>query len=75
MKYFNTSFIKKLKKYFDYLSKAAAIVLVANGVIIKEHGSSDKVQFYFTLEKAYKYLKNGIINKLNNQNYDVWWNK
>jgi len=62
---------KKIKKYFDYHSKAAAIVFVVNGVIIKEHGSSDEVQFYFTLVKANKCLKNGIINKLNNRNYDV----
>ncbi len=63
--------LKKMKKYFDYRNKAAAIVLGVNGVIIKTHGSSDEVQFYFALEKAYECVKNGIINKLNNQNYDA----
>ena len=63
--------LRKMKKYFDYRNKAAAMVLGINGVIIKTHGSADEVQFYFALEKAYECVKNGIINKLNNQNYDV----
>lgn len=63
--------LRKLKKYFDYRNKAAAIVLGINSVIIKTHGSSDEVQFYFALEKAYECVKNGIINKLNKQNYNV----
>lgn len=60
-----------MKKYFDYRNKAAAIVLGVNDVIIKTHGSCDEIQFYFALEKAYKCVKSGIINKLNNQNYNV----
>ena len=63
--------LRKLKKYFDYRNKAAAIVLGINSIIIKTHGSSDEVQFYFALEKAYECVKNNIINKLNKQNYNV----
>lgn len=63
--------LNRMKKYFDYRSKASAIVLGIDGIIIKTHGSSDEVQFYFALEKAYQCIKSGIINKLNNQNYNV----
>lgn len=61
---FSLGILRKIKKYFNYKNKAAAIVLGTDGVIIKTHGSVDETQFYFALKTAYENVNNNILNEL-----------
>ncbi|WP_339020569.1 phosphate acyltransferase PlsX [Spiroplasma endosymbiont of Atherix ibis] len=55
---------KEVKAKFDYKNHAGAILLGANGIAFKSHGSSDKIAFYATLKMTYNAIKNDVVNKV-----------
>lgn len=62
--------IKTLTKTFDYRNNAGAIVLGANGVAIKTHGSADHKQFYAALTVAYDCVKNNLLHNIKKLHYE-----
>lgn len=59
-----------LKKKFDYRNNAGAIVLGANGIAIKTHGSADAKQFYAALNVAYDCVNNQLLHNMKNIKYE-----
>ncbi|AUB31940.1 phosphate acyltransferase PlsX [Spiroplasma floricola] len=55
---------KEVRAKFDYKNHAGAILLGANGIAFKSHGSSDKIAFYATLKMTYNAIKNDVVNKV-----------
>lgn len=58
--------IKTLTGTFDYRHNAGAIVLGANGIAIKTHGSADHLQFYAALNVAHDCVANNLIHNIKN---------
>ncbi|AUM62898.1 phosphate acyltransferase PlsX [Spiroplasma monobiae] len=55
---------KEVAAKFDYKNHAGAILLGANSIAFKSHGSSDKTAFYATLKMTYNAIKNDVVNKV-----------
>jgi len=62
--------IKTLTKTFDYRNHAGAIVLGANGIAIKTHGSADWKQFYSALKMAYDCINNNLLHNIKRIDYE-----
>lgn len=67
---FSCPIILTLTKTFDYRNNAGAIVLGANGIAIKTHGSADAKQFYAALSVAYDCVNNQLIHNMKNIKYE-----
>jgi len=61
---FSVPIIVKLTRTFDYKRNAGAIVLGANGIAIKTHGSADKKQFYAAISVAYDCINNHLLHNI-----------
>ncbi len=61
---FSTPIIFKLTHTFDYRNNAGAIVLGANGIAIKTHGSADAKQFYSALKVAHACVNNNLMHNI-----------
>ena len=59
-----------LANTFDYRNNAGAIVLGADGVAIKTHGSADNKQFYAALRMAYDCINNKLIHNIKSIKYE-----
>ncbi|QEH62171.1 glycerol-3-phosphate acyltransferase PlsX [Spiroplasma chinense] len=55
---------KEVGAKFDYKNHAGAILLGANKIAFKSHGSSDAVSFYATLSMTYNAINNDVLNKI-----------
>ena len=62
--------ISTLTKTFDYRNNAGAIVLGANGIAIKTHGSADKKQFLAALTIAHDCVKQNLLHNIKQINYE-----
>lgn len=67
---FSSPIILTLTKTFDYRNNAGAIVLGANGIAIKTHGSADAKQFYAALRMAYDCIDNNLLHNIKQINYE-----
>ncbi|XQP55074.1 MAG: phosphate acyltransferase PlsX [Mycoplasmoidaceae bacterium] len=67
---FSVPIILTLTKTFDYRNNAGAIVLGANGIAIKTHGSADAKQFYAALRMAYDCVNNNLLHNIKNIKYE-----
>lgn len=67
---FSLPIINTLTKTFDYRNNAGAIVLGANGIAIKTHGSADAKQFYAALRMAYECVNNNLLHNIKNIKYE-----
>jgi len=61
---FSVPIILKLTKTFDYKENAGAIVLGADGIAIKTHGSADSKQFYAAISVAYDCIQNNLLHNI-----------
>lgn len=61
---FSTPIIFKLSHTFDYRNNAGAIVLGANGIAVKTHGSADAKQFYAALKVARDCVDNNLLHNI-----------
>lgn len=67
---FSAQIIYKLTHTFDYRNNAGAIVLGANGIAIKTHGSADAKQFYAALSVAHDCVKNNLLHNIKKIKYE-----
>lgn len=67
---FSSPIIITLTKTFDYRNNAGAIVLGANGIAIKTHGSADAKQFYAALSVAHDCVNNQLLHNMKNIKYE-----
>ena len=56
--------IKKFKKMTDYKEYGGALFLGVKKPVVKAHGSSDEMLFYFTLKQAEDFAKGGSVNQM-----------
>ena len=62
--------ITTLTNTFDYRNNAGAIVLGADGIAIKTHGSADRKQFYAALKMAHDCVQNNLLNSIKQIKYE-----
>ncbi|PPE04076.1 phosphate acyltransferase PlsX [Williamsoniiplasma lucivorax] len=55
---------KEVKRKFDYKDHAGAILIGANGIVFKSHGSNDIQGFVSTLRMTYDAVKNDVLVKM-----------
>lgn len=67
---FSTPIIFKLTHTFDYRNNAGAIVLGANGIAVKTHGSADAKQFYSALKVAHDCVNNNLLHNIKRIKYE-----
>ncbi|MBQ0045610.1 MAG: phosphate acyltransferase PlsX [Mycoplasma sp.] len=67
---FSLPIITTLTRTFDYRNNAGAIVLGANGIAIKTHGSADAKQFYAALRMAYDCVENNLLHNIKHIKYE-----
>lgn len=67
---FSLPIIRTLTHTFDYRNNAGAIVLGANGIAIKTHGSADAKQFYAALKLASNCVSNHLVHNIKNIKYE-----
>ena len=67
---FSVPIITTLTHTFDYRNNAGAIVLGANGIAIKTHGSADAKQFYTALRMAYDCVQNDLLHNIKRIRYE-----
>lgn len=67
---FSLPIIRKLTHTFDYRNNAGAIVLGANGIAIKTHGSADAKQFYAAIRMAYDCINNNLLHNIKQIKYE-----
>ena len=56
--------IKKFKKMTDYKEYGGALFLGVKKPVVKAHGSSDELLFYYTLKQAADFAKGGSVNQM-----------
>ncbi len=54
----------RFKKFFDPRKYNGAMFVGLNGIVVKSHGNSDKVSFFYALETAYNLVINNINGKI-----------
>lgn len=67
---FSGQIIYTLTKTFDYRNNAGAIVIGADGIAIKTHGSADEKQFYAALQMAHSCVENNLLHNIKNIKYE-----
>lgn len=66
---FSLPVITTITNRFDYRGNAGAIVLGANGIAIKTHGSADSKQFYSALVLAHDCVDKQLLHNIKNIEY------
>ncbi|AVP49750.1 phosphate acyltransferase PlsX [Williamsoniiplasma luminosum] len=61
---FMKNVFKEVKTTFDYKEHAGAILIGANGIVFKAHGSNDIQGFVSTLRMTYDAVQNDVLNKM-----------
>ena len=56
--------LKKFKEKFDPRKYNGAIFLGLNGPVVKSHGGTDGLGFYYSIDLAYKIVKGNFIEKI-----------
>lgn len=56
--------IKKFKKMTDYKEYGGALFLGVKKPVVKAHGSSDELLFYYTLKQAEDFAKGGSVDQM-----------
>lgn len=67
---FSGPIIYKLTHTFDYRNNAGAIVLGADGIAVKTHGSADSKQFYAALKVAHECVENDLLHNIKRIKYE-----
>lgn len=67
---FSLPILKTINHTFDYRNNAGAIVLGANGIAIKTHGSADEKQFYAALRMAHDCVNNNLLHNIKQIKYE-----
>ena len=56
--------LKKFKDKLDPRKYNGAIFLGLNGPVVKSHGGTDALGFYYSIDLCYKIVKGGLMNKI-----------
>ena len=56
--------IKRFSKTMDYKEYGGALFLGVKKPVVKAHGSSDEILFYFTLKQAENFVKSKVVDKM-----------
>ena len=58
--------LKKFKSKLDPRKYNGAIFLGLNGPVVKSHGGTDALGFYYSIDLCYRIIKGGLMNQINN---------
>ena len=58
--------LKKFKSKIDPRKYNGAIFLGLNGPVVKSHGSTDSIGFYYSIDLCYKIIKGNLMGKITN---------
>ena len=62
--------LRKFKEKLDPRKYNGAIFLGLNGPVVKSHGGTDGLGFYYSIDLCYKIVKGNLMNEIkNNLNY------
>ena len=62
--------LKKFKEKFDPRKYNGAIFLGLNGPVVKSHGGTDAIGFYYSIDLCYRIIKGNLMQEIkNNLNY------
>ena len=56
--------LKKFKDKLDPRKYNGAIFLGLNGPVVKSHGGTDALGFYYSIDLCYKIVKGGLMHKI-----------
>ena len=62
---FSYFFIKKFKDKLDPRKYNGAIFLGLNGPVVKSHGGTDAIGFYYSIDLCYKIIKGNLMGQIN----------
>ena len=58
--------LKKFKNRLDPRKYNGAIFLGLNGPVVKSHGGTDPLGFYYSIDLCYKIIKGDLVNQIKN---------
>ena len=58
--------LKKFKEKLDPRKYNGAILLGLNGPVVKSHGGTDAIGFYYSIDLCYKIVKGNLMNQIKN---------
>ena len=58
--------LKKFKSKLDPRKYNGAILLGLNGPVVKSHGGTDAIGFYYSIDLCYKIIKGNLMNQIKN---------
>ena len=58
--------LKKFKSRLDHRKYNGAIFLGLNGPVVKSHGGTDSLGFYYSIDLCYKIVKGNLIRQIKN---------
>ena len=58
--------LKKFKNKLDPRKYNGAIFLGLNGPVVKSHGGTDEIGFYYSIDLCYKIVKGNLMQQINN---------
>ena len=58
--------LKKFKKTLDPRKYNGAIFLGLNGPVVKSHGGTDAIGFYYSIDLCYKIIKGNLMHQIKN---------
>ena len=64
--FFSYFSLKKFKQKLDPRKYNGAIFLGLNGPVVKSHGSTDSLGFYYSIELCYKIIKGNLMKRIKN---------
>jgi glycerol-3-phosphate acyltransferase PlsX len=56
--------LKKFKEKLDPRKFNGAIFLGLKGPVVKSHGSTDAIGFYYSIDLCYRIIKGDLVNKI-----------
>ena len=58
--------LKKFKSRLDPRKYNGAIFLGLNGPVVKSHGGTDSIGFYYSIDLCYRIIKGNLMNQIKN---------
>ena len=58
--------LKKFKSKLEPRKYNGAIFLGLNGPVVKSHGSTDAIGFYYSIDLCYRIIKGDLMNQIKN---------
>tara|TARA_B100000700_G_C14412095_1_gene564105 strand:- start:216 stop:578 length:363 start_codon:yes stop_codon:yes gene_type:complete len=58
--------LKKFKSKLDPRKYNGAILLGLNGPVVKSHGGTDSIGFYYSIDLCYKIIKGNLMSQIKN---------